>query len=343
MQPNFYSRRHLLARLIVGALFALILLNGTGLRIANAQGPCEGSPKDCGVPDGYILIEGDILIPKDARPQPDGTFIRTNLWLNGRIPYEFDANVTAANQQRMLVAIADWERAANVDFISRTNESDYVHIQNATANNSPVGRQGGMQVLNIYNWTLEFVMAHELAHALGFWHEQSRTDRNSFIEIHTENIPDDKEHNFQMETGSGRYGTYDFDSVMHYDQCAFSSVSTCPNAPAPTAVGGRTIVVKAPYQAWQSKIGQLNHLSKWDQLIMSFLYAKTNWRFMDANYTGATQSGSFLQPYKQYLNAYNQTPSGGTLWILRSGTYTGISTLSKPMTINAPLGATLNR
>ena len=41
------------------------------------------------------------------------------------------------------------------------------------------------------------IVQHEIMHALGFFHEQSRTDRNDYVIINIENVKEGYEHNFK--------------------------------------------------------------------------------------------------------------------------------------------------
>ena len=53
---------------------------------------------------GWVLIEGDILVPKDGVGTE--TPFYTSLWTNGIVPYEFDSNVDAQKQAVMLESMA---------------------------------------------------------------------------------------------------------------------------------------------------------------------------------------------------------------------------------------------
>jgi hypothetical protein len=66
---------------------------------------------------------------------------------------------------------------------------------------------------------------HELLHALGFWHEQSRPDRDNFVKINLQNVIAGMAYNFDKYDSSevDTLGMpYDYDSIMHYEWNAFS-------------------------------------------------------------------------------------------------------------------------
>lgn len=66
---------------------------------------------------------------------------------------------------------------------------------------------------------------HELMHATGFYHEQARFDRNNSINVAWKNVQEGKQDQFKLENRSKTklLGTeYDYDSVMHYDDEAFT-------------------------------------------------------------------------------------------------------------------------
>ena len=60
---------------------------------------------------------------------------------------------------------------------------------------------------------------------LGFWHEQSRADRDKYVKINTHNIIRGMEYNFlkySLNKINHLQATYDTCSVMHYGPYAFS-------------------------------------------------------------------------------------------------------------------------
>lgn len=111
----------------------------------------------------------------------------------------------------------------------RSKDVDYISIQSEkTGCWSSLGRIGGPQVVNLQNpgclQTMGTVI-HELMHAVGFYHEQNREERDNHVYIATNNIRPGTENNFDKApkgTTSGYGVPYDFGSVMHYGEHAFS-------------------------------------------------------------------------------------------------------------------------
>ncbi|KAA3593424.1 MAG: hypothetical protein D8M57_00780 [Candidatus Scalindua sp. AMX11] len=328
--------------LIVCSLFLLLTLPFNVMAQDGAGDAEDPYAPVTGIPEGYKLIEEDILVRIN---EPEGTF-DNNQWSNKRVPYTFHSNVNQTNRNRAIAAMNEIEAISDtaVDFRPRNGESNYVRfVSHATSNNSQVGMKGGRQDINIVSWSSKFIIVHECLHALGFWHEQSRPDRDSFVTIHFSRVQDGKSHNFDKKSSADVYGQYDFDSVMHYGQCAFSKNSPCSSST-------RTITVKSPNTSKQSAIGQRSKLSDLDKLTVTMLYPPSSWRFVNGSYSKAPpasgfsffQLGTFFLPTKTISKGVSVVPTGGTL-IIQPGTYNGNGTYNKKMTFKAPLGGvTLN-
>ncbi|XP_069966846.1 zinc metalloproteinase nas-13 isoform X3 [Bactrocera oleae] len=126
---------------------------------------------------------------------------------------------------------------------------------------SSVGRRQGGQVLNLNTprCVSHGVIVHELLHALGFYHQQSSTERDEYVKINWENILDGHAHNFNKyaRTHITNFGVeYDYQSVMHYSSKAF------------TKNGKPTIEPLDPY----ASLGQRKGLSKKDISKLNEMY-----------------------------------------------------------------------
>lgn len=168
----------------------------------------------------YIVID-DMLFPPD-RINPRSLLPSVDLWPNGQLIFQFENGLSANRQQVFRNACALWERVSNVRCVQRNGQNDFVLVQAANVNQATVGVIGGQQVFQIFNWNNQFIVAHELAHAFGFLHEQSRSDRDRWVTILSQNIQPNAIHNFRKYPTVNRT-MYDYESVMHYGPFDFTS------------------------------------------------------------------------------------------------------------------------
>ncbi|XP_071477908.1 protein SpAN-like [Diadema antillarum] len=160
-------------------------------------------------------------------------------WNQNIVPYEISGS--SSNDVDVIGAAMDhWEQHTCLRFEPRTSQHSsqlghgtYLNFikgggcwsyvgRFSSSSNTPRAQEisigSGCEYLGI--------VAHEIGHAIGFHHEQSRPDRDDYVTVHFENIQSGFEGNFekyswnQITTSNVEY---DIGSVMHYGSHGFSS------------------------------------------------------------------------------------------------------------------------
>ncbi|KAK3090138.1 hypothetical protein FSP39_009452, partial [Pinctada imbricata] len=153
-----------------------------------------------------------------------------------------------------------------VSFIEKSESNkDFVIITKGDGCYSSVGRVGGAQTVSLASGCLrrKGTIFHEMMHALGFWHEHNRPDRDKHIQVVKTNILDnhimdfDKLNESEVDTLKQ---PYDLESVMHYSQWTFAKF---PNKATFNLIDESID---------QSLIGQRTHLSTVDINKIKTLY-----------------------------------------------------------------------
>uniref|UniRef100_A0A8C5LBB5 Meprin A subunit n=1 Tax=Jaculus jaculus TaxID=51337 RepID=A0A8C5LBB5_JACJA len=180
---------------------------------------------------GLDLFEGDILLPNSRNGLRDPT----RRW-KFPIPYILADNLELNAKAAILYAFEMFRLKSCVDFKPYEGESSYIIFQQFSGCWSSVGDQHVGQNLSIgLGCDYKAIIEHEILHALGFYHEQSRTDRDDYVNIWWDEIIPGYEHNFNTYDDSfitDLNTPYDYESVMHYAPFSFNMNASVPTITA---------------------------------------------------------------------------------------------------------------
>lgn len=220
-----------------------------GTWVQTVHGPVRVEPR---LRDGYLHILDDVVTGGpyvDALPAITTGLITTR-WPTYEIKYGFASGtneLTSAGKTAVRQALATVGSASGYRFVEKsplgTQEYGIVYqrgwvdgpLENCGGLSSAVGQwhNPALPIKNQYitlgdtgrpfaecGVPSQSTVVHETLHALGFYHEQQRMDRDVHVKYNEDCVADDVEANFEAYEGVSIQATpYDLDSIMHYSSC----------------------------------------------------------------------------------------------------------------------------
>ncbi|OWA52338.1 putative Zinc metalloproteinase nas-7 [Hypsibius exemplaris] len=178
------------------------------------------------------IFEGDIRIPtgppSDTMVNPNDEKYATDgrPWDQGIVPFDFAVDHFTREQQSFIRdSLQKMEANTCLQFTPVREGASYILFAFGNDGSSFFGHTNEPQqviYLDENSFCAVGEVQHLVMHALGFGHEQSREDRDNYIDIVWQNIPSGFEIMFNKYKGRTFNLPYDYKSIMHYAHNEFS-------------------------------------------------------------------------------------------------------------------------
>lgn len=192
--------------------------------------------------EAYGVNQAEIWRKKDLVPAPDRTYRaacpRCGMWNwskdYAQIPYTIDSSFKLFERKKIIANFRHLEKKTGVlrfyELKKVKGNSEYMKFTNLNQGcYADVGKQRRkhttvnlMAALCMVDNTIQ----HEIMHALGFFHEMSRPDRDDYITLVPENYIPGAAIHFKKRTEKGLINSlgsaYNYNSVMQFEKDAFS-------------------------------------------------------------------------------------------------------------------------
>ncbi|MCB0419532.1 MAG: hypothetical protein KDD61_00955 [Bdellovibrionales bacterium] len=223
------------------------------------------------VKNGKAIAMGDIFLGRTVDSTIEAGHFKPSalkIWPQSIIPFVIEEGLDEA---LILQAITKINAASPVRWVPRPSGAPYFvgffKGEEPELCLSQLGFQGVKETPQpIYlgeNCGVKEIL-HELLHTMGLVHEHSRPDRDNWIQVHWENIPEEFHSQFAkvspLWAPKAVLQEFDYNSLMLYTPYTFSISSSLPAISS--RIEGKSLHLKAPVDLSEGDLLKLNRLYK---------------------------------------------------------------------------------
>lgn len=171
------------------------------------------------------------------------------LWPAAILPYKFQDGLDQSKQQAFISACQKWTVGTPLQCQAWSGNGPYFTVRERIGREcdddintstfqvsctnglgAPLSTEKRFLSVHPRSWGDQVLLQHEIGHIIGFMHEQQRSDRDGFLIYAANNVTFtynnvfyDNRPQFTPYDTSDYFSDYDYFSIMHYRNCAFTS------------------------------------------------------------------------------------------------------------------------